>query len=182
SMLMFPCQLFLQACHMGGGERDDDVSRPRPMDGMPGFRCLLVGAHRQRTAVFEVIPGLELLGCRHSFPIADEVEWGTAGGRFGGFLPDPHRGREGYLTDLRALRRSSGLRSRLRIRRLFGVTSTSSSGPIYSSANSKPISRGGVRTSASSVPDARMLDRCFSLQTLTSMSSSRLFSPTTIPR
>ena len=38
-----------------------------------------------------------------------------------------------------------------------GVTSTSSSGPIYSNANSSVISRGGVSTTASSVPDARML-------------------------
>ena len=67
------------------------------------------------------------------------------------------------------------------MRKLLGVTSTSSSCPRYSRANSKDISCGGVKIKASSDPEARMFVRCFSLHTFTSRSSSRLFSPTTMP-
>src|SRR5215467_3193060 len=75
-----------------------------------------------------------------------------------------------YFPVLRALRRSSGFNSRFRMRRLLGVVSTSSSGPIYCKANSSVMSRGGVRIKASSEPDARILVKCFSLQTFTSKS------------
>jgi hypothetical protein len=34
-MLMFPCELFLHAHRMGGGERHHDMGRPGPMDRMP---------------------------------------------------------------------------------------------------------------------------------------------------
>ncbi|MCG3778561.1 MAG: hypothetical protein JW388_1282 [Nitrospira sp.] len=69
------------------------MSRPGSMGCMPGFRGILVDAQRQRPTVLEVIPGFKLLGHWCGSPIADKVEWGAARGRFGAFLPDPHRGR-----------------------------------------------------------------------------------------
>jgi len=89
-VFMFPCKLFLQACDMSGRERYHDVRGPWPMDGMPGFSCLLVDSQDQWSAVFEVIPSLEFLGSRHGTPIADKVERGTAGRGFASFLSDPH--------------------------------------------------------------------------------------------
>ena len=47
---------------------------------------------------------------------------------------------------------------------------------------SKPISCGGVRRSASSEAEERVLVKCFFLHGLTSISTSRLLSPTTWPR
>ena len=58
-----------------------------------------------------------------------------------------------------------------RIRRLVGVTSTNSSSPINSMHCSSDIWMGGVKRSASSEPDERVLVNCFFLQTLTTMSS-----------
>ena len=48
-------------------------------------------------------------------------------------------------------------------------------------SRSMDIWRGGIRRSASSEPDARMLVSCFFLQTFTAMSSPRGFSPTIMP-
>src|SRR5699024_12077440 len=61
----------------------------------------------------------------------------------------------------------------LRIRRDFGVTSSSSSLSIKSSACSRDRIFGGVRRSASSAEEERVLVRCFVLQTFSSMSSAR---------
>ena len=62
-----------------------------------------------------------------------------------------------------------------------GVTSTYSSSAMNSKQRSKLRIVGGVSFNASSLPLARLFVRCFVLHTLTVMSSSRLFSPTTIP-
>ena len=50
----------------------------------------------------------------------------------------------------------------MRSRKLAGVTSTSSSGPIYSSANSSVTCLGGVRVSASSDPEGQPLTYAWS--------------------
>ena len=64
---------------------------------------------------------------------------------------------------------------------LSGVTSTSSSSLIHSRACSKEKIRGGVKRTASSEELERMLVTCFFLHGLTSISSSRVFSPITWP-
>src|SRR5580765_2644297 len=69
----------------------------------------------------------------------------------------------------------------LRMRMDWGVTSTSSSSSIHSRHCSRVISRAGVSWTAKSLPEARMLVRCFLQQTCTTMSASREFSPTTMP-
>jgi len=71
--------------------------------------------------------------------------------------------------------------TRLRRRRFFGVTSTSSSSLMNSIACSRPILRGGMRRIASSAEDARMFVCFFSLQMFTSRSFSRAFSPMIMP-
>src|SRR5579885_216816 len=86
-----------------------------------------------------------------------------------------------FILVLSALRRSSVLSSRLRMRMLLGVTSTSSSDPIYSMHLSSDMSVGGVSRTAMSDVDERMLVRCLVLQILTSRSVSRACLPTIIP-
>jgi len=81
--------------------------------------------------------------------------------------------------DVRA--RSLVLRTTLRMRTASGVTSTHSSSRQNSSACSRLIRRGGIRRSRTSAPAERTLVSFFSLQMLTSMSSTREFSPTTMP-
>ena len=65
----------------------------------------------------------------------------------------------------------------LRILMDLGVTSTSSSGPMYSRAKSSSTGRGGVRIMASSVPEERMLVSFLVLQTFSSMSLSKRIFP-----
>src|SRR5699024_4916800 len=77
--------------------------------------------------------------------------------------------------------RSAWSRMRLRMRRLLGVTSRSSSSLKYSRHCSRLMTRGLVRRRASSEPAARMLVSCFFLQMFTDMSSLRLHWPTTMP-
>lgn len=77
--------------------------------------------------------------------------------------------------------RSLAERNFLRRRIESGVTSMSSSGPMYSMAKSRVISFGGVRIIASSFPEERMLVSFLVLQMLTSMSLLRAFLPTTMP-
>ncbi len=72
-------------------------------------------------------------------------------------------------------------RIRLRSRIAAGVISTSSSCSMNSSACSRLSCRCGVRRIASSAVEARMFVSFFCLVTLTSMSSGREFSPTTMP-
>lgn len=69
----------------------------------------------------------------------------------------------------------------LRIRRLFGVTSSSSSSARNSRQSSRLSVFGGIRRRASSLPLARVFVKCFFLQTLTTMSSDFGDSPTTMP-
>ena len=80
-----------------------------------------------------------------------------------------------------ALLRSRGSRIRLRMRRLWGVTSRSSSQSIYSIACSRDRILGGVSFRASSALDDRVLVRCLVLQTFSSISSVFPFCPMTIP-
>ena len=80
-----------------------------------------------------------------------------------------------------ARRRSCWASARLRSRIDCGVTSTSSSAAMNSSAVSRVIGRAGVSRSDSSCEWVRMLVSFFSLVGLTSMSPDRLFSPTIIP-
>ena len=65
-----------------------------------------------------------------------------------------------------------GSRIRLRIRRLSGVTSRSSSTSMKSSACSRLKILGGTRVNASSAEEERVLVRCFFLQTFNSISSA----------
>ena len=67
--------------------------------------------------------------------------------------------------------RRSWSRMRLRMRRFSGVTSSSSSGARNSRQPSRLNLETGTRRRASSLPEARVLVRCFVLQTLTVMSS-----------
>ena len=77
--------------------------------------------------------------------------------------------------------RFSWSRMRLRMRRLLGVTSSSSSSARNSRHCSRLKIRWGTRRRASSLPLARMLVSCFFLQTLTVMSSCLGLTPTTMP-
>ena len=79
------------------------------------------------------------------------------------------------------LLRSVGSRIFFRIRRLSGVTSSSSSVSMKSSACSRLRILGGVRRKASSALDERVFVSCFFLQTLSSISSPFPFCPTTMP-
>jgi hypothetical protein len=133
----------------------------------------------------KLVDGLERAGLRPTFgneryvlyrapptePTREAVQRmsaGTGGGPAGRFDRMP-RGRN-------ALRSS-----RLRMRTVSGVTSTSSSSSIQASAGSSPMSRCGTSRTASSCPDARMFVSFFSRQTFTSRSTSREYSPTTMP-
>src|SRR5262249_49866278 len=158
---------------MRGGQWDDDVGAPSVVSHLPGVRRLILLYNSQRPTIRLVIPERQLLRHGATTAKAEKVQRWTLGRGFRGFLLDAHRRGESvcrfaYLAAFLALRRSSGWRSRFRIRKLFGVTSTSSSGPIYSKANSRDISWGGVKIKASSDPEARIFVRCFSLQTFTS--------------
>src|SRR5699024_5009972 len=82
-----------------------------------------------------------------------------------------HLGNRNYLFLLRAFIRCSWFRICLRMRRLLGVTSSSSSGARNSRQPSRLSRLMGTRRSASSEPEARVLVRCLVLQTLTSTSS-----------
>src|SRR5215471_5956944 len=85
------------------------------------------------------------------------------------------------LASLSARLRSCALRKRLRIRIDRGVTSTSSSSAMNSTAYSSVSLTGGVSSTLSSLPAARMLVSFFSLSGLTVRSLSRLWMPTTMP-
>jgi len=80
-----------------------------------------------------------------------------------------------------ALLRSLESSSFLRIRKETGVTSRSSSLSMKSRACSRERILGGVRRSASSEEEVRVLVRCFVLQTFSSISSALPFCPITIP-
>ena len=84
-----------------------------------------------------------------------------------------------FLKDARFLK--VGSRIFLRILRLSGVTSSSSSVSMKSSACSKLSTLGGVSVSASSAEEERVFVRCFFLQTFNSISSAREHCPITIP-
>ena len=71
--------------------------------------------------------------------------------------------------------------TRFRRRMPLGVISTSSSSLMNSMACSSPRIRGGMSRIASSADEARMLVCFFSLQTFTSMSLARAFSPMIMP-
>jgi len=77
--------------------------------------------------------------------------------------------------------RSDSLSNRLRIRIELGVTSTSSSDSMYSSAASRLSSRGALSTTVASLLDSRTFENALALTMLTPMSLSRLFSPTICP-
>src|SRR6185369_6497613 len=77
--------------------------------------------------------------------------------------------------------RSCSFRKRLRSRIVFGVTSTSSSSAMNSTALSSVSWIGGTRRTASSVPDARTLVNCLPLIGLTTRSLSREWMPMTMP-
>ena len=70
---------------------------------------------------------------------------------------------------------------RLRRRMFFGVTSTSSSSVMYSSASSSVNVRGGVSCTAMSAVEERWLPRFFVRAMLTTMSPGLLRSPTIMP-
>ena len=80
-----------------------------------------------------------------------------------------------------ARRRSISVRYRLRRRILLGVTSTSSSSSMNSTAYSSDIWMGGTSRTASSVPAARILVNCFPLIGLTTISFSREWIPMIMP-
>ena len=90
-----------------------------------------------------------------------------------GFVTSAVRGRKGYSLWLRHLylfpasrlarKRSVGSRIFLRIRKLFGVISRSSSVSIKSSACSRLKILGGVSFKASSAPEERVLGKLFLL-------------------
>src|SRR6266436_3995055 len=77
--------------------------------------------------------------------------------------------------------RSRWVTYRLRSLIFCGVTSTSSSLLIKSSDCSRLIIIGGVRRTAISEVEERILVFCFSLHTLTTISIGRTFKPTIIP-
>ena len=79
------------------------------------------------------------------------------------------------------LRRSSIVRYFLRIRTLSGVTSTNSSSAIHSIAVSSVWVTGVASLMPSSWLCVRMLFFSFARTAFTTISSSRAFSPTTIP-
>ena len=83
--------------------------------------------------------------------------------------------------EMAALFLKVGSRIFLRIRIVFGVTSRSSSVSMNSSACSRLKTLGGVRRSASSALEERVLVSYFFLQTFSSISSPRPFCPTTMP-
>ena len=83
-----------------------------------------------------------------------------------------------FLPPLVAFMRRSWFKIRLRIRMLLGVTSRSSSGFRNSRLSSKLNLDTGTRRSASSLPEARVLERCLVLHTLTVMSSPAGLYPT----
>eukprot|EP00053_Salpingoeca_punica_P017261 m.165877 g.165877 ORF g.165877 m.165877 type:complete len:478 (-) comp17162_c0_seq14:759-2192(-) len=100
----------------------------------------------------------------------------------------PHNHRLIHFTTLHAFfcvrartLRLLGSSSFLRRRRLPDVISTSSSSWMYDRADSSVTSSGGTRRTNSSLPAARILVRCLALTGLTSRSSSRECSPTTMP-
>ena len=66
-------------------------------------------------------------------------------------------------------------------RSIVKVTLVPASPVMRRTACSSVSSRGGSSRTASSEPEARMLVSCLVLQTLTFMSCSREFSPTTMP-
>ncbi len=68
-----------------------------------------------------------------------------------------------------------------RIRSDFGVASTYSSGPMYSSTRSRLIRSGGASWMPLPSPVERILLSFFALQGFTGMSSGLEFSPTIIP-
>ena len=84
-------------------------------------------------------------------------------------------------TARKALFLSSSVKSFLRKRMLFGVTSTSSSLLIKSRAFYNENLTGGTKTIASSVPEARTLVSCLPLRAFTVRSLSRLWIPTIWP-
>src|ERR1019366_9672603 len=86
-----------------------------------------------------------------------------------------------YSTAAPFLGRRLACSTRLRMRSDFGVTSTSSSSAMNSIACSSVRLRYGTRRTASSEPEARMLDIFFSRTQLTSRSLSRECSPTIMP-
>ena len=77
-----------------------------------------------------------------------------------------------WIYSLLARLRSSSSKMTLRIRMLFGVTSTYSSALMYSKAYSSEKTTGGMIRALSSEPDARMLVSFFDLVTLMTKSFS----------
>ena len=101
-------------------------------------------------------------------------------------LPQPGVGlQQGLLIGTRswgAAHRLAGFfTGSLRSRIDSGVTSSISSGPMYSRARSRVIWIGDWSVSSTSAPAERMLVTCFALQTLSSRSGGRLCSPTIMP-
>src|SRR5262245_41747456 len=90
-------------------------------------------------------------------------------GRVGAFkerldAPDQRKiGKADQAASRSARRRSCSLRKRLRRRIDLGVISTSSSSPMNSTAYSSVSAIGGVRSIASSLPEARILVSCLVL-------------------
>ena len=85
------------------------------------------------------------------------------------------------FTTVSARRFACDLRALALFRVALGVISRYSSEPSHSIACSSVSRRAGSSRTASSEPAARTLVSCFVLQTLTGMSFSRVFSPTTMP-
>ena len=84
-----------------------------------------------------------------------------------------------FFYSLLARLRSNSSRITLRIRMLFGVTSTYSSALMYSNASSSEKTTGGMMRALSSEPEARMLVSFFDFVTLITKSFSCTCSPTT---
>src|SRR5690606_7350823 len=98
----------------------------------------------------------------------------------GGVRPPAREQRAAHAARLARLR-STSVRIFLRSRIAFGVTSTSSSSSMNSSACSSDSLIGGTRPSSSSLPEARKLVSCLPRRALTVRSLSLALMPTSWP-
>src|SRR5262245_42787741 len=87
---MLPRQLILEAGSMSRRQRHDDMSAPGTMSRFPGFRCTLFHSNRQWPAIFQVIPGFDLVSLRGSAAITEEIQRRTCCRGLGGFLLNAH--------------------------------------------------------------------------------------------
>ena len=92
--VVFPSQLLHHVGDVAHRQRHHDMGRPGAVRRVPGFCRARFVANGQRAAIFPFVPGLQFVCGRRGPPIADKVERGTTGRRFGSLFLNPH-GRNG---------------------------------------------------------------------------------------